>query len=94
MLENKETIDLSLLCKTISGVYILYKLNEIVYVGRARNIIVRVIQHRIMKARGKFDFDGVKIIPCEGFEMKKLESDLIRHYRPIYNINKNITALY
>lgn len=94
MLENKELIDISLLCKTISGVYILYKNEQIVYIGRAKNMIVRIIQHRIMKARGKFDFNGVKIIPCEGFEMKKLESDLIRHYNPSYNINKNIIALY
>lgn len=62
-----------------SGVYILRKGKIVVYVGMSRNVRSRVKSHTVR------DFDSVEVIKCGEEERCKLESRLIKKYKPKYN---------
>lgn len=80
-----------------SGVYALVHLGKVVYIGKAKAMIVRVATHR-SNARRKVPswmpdsakgiiFDEVHICPCHPDALDQLEYDLINLYKPRCNIN-------
>jgi hypothetical protein len=70
---------------TPPGVYFLCYRSEIVYIGQAKNVSFRVAEH--IKEREK-EFDTIYFIPCPINQLDVLESSLIRHIRPKYNIGR------
>jgi len=67
--------------KVISGVYILLKENELIYIGQSKNIRNRLTAHC-----GKYD---TVIVVMAGEKRKDLEKELIRCYRPSENHTNN-----
>jgi|SRR5579871_1718639 len=84
-----------------SGIYVLVRKGEVVYVGQSRQLYVRVYQHAM--ARGKlkarpgvkpklkvgFAFDEVHIRFCALGELDALEKALIEKYKPKHNVAHN-----
>jgi excinuclease UvrABC nuclease subunit len=79
-----------------SGVYMLVRAGEVVYIGQAKAMIVRVCTHRSNarktlpswmppSAKGII-FDEVLIRPCPVHLLDSLEYDLINLYKPRHNI--------
>ncbi len=79
-----------------SGVYMLVLRGEVVYIGQAKAMIVRVCTHRSNarktlpswmppSAKGII-FDEVLIRPCPVHLLDSLEYDLINLYKPRHNI--------
>lgn len=79
-----------------SGVYMLVLRGEVVYIGQAKAMIVRVCTHRSNarktlpawmppSAKG-IVFDEVLIRPCPVHLLDSLEYDLINLYKPRHNI--------
>lgn len=64
-------------------IYFLLKNNEVVYVGQTTRGIIRPFSHTDK------DFDEVKIIFCETFELNILEDTFIQKYKPMYNKQNN-----
>jgi len=77
----------------ISGIYFLFRDNEVVYVGESICIFSRLSQH--FKSTEK-EFTSFKYEKFEGnaTERKKKEAKYIKKYRPILNFthNPNITG--
>lgn len=71
---------------TPHGVYFLCKDEEVVYVGQAQNIRDRVQSHRSEKVK---EFDSVYFILCHIDQLDQIETALIRHLRPKYNVSQN-----
>lgn len=70
------------------AIYLLYKSDELVYIGDTTQLRKRIYQH---KYNGIIDFDHVLYIPLESrIARKQLESSLIIQYRPKHNITYNI----
>jgi excinuclease UvrABC nuclease subunit len=67
----------------VSGVYFLYYMSNLVYVGQSSNIFLRIYYH---KSRLKFDSFNYHIVNNEK-DRKDLESELILKLRPEYNKN-------
>ena len=63
-----------------SGVYFLFKGDEIVYIGKSINIIGRVMSHTKDK-----DFDTWCYIPIDELEQGPIEEMAIQRYKPKYN---------
>ena len=62
-------------------VYILYKNDEIVYVGQTKQLLFRIGNHSKTK-----DFDQFSYISCESYEeMMDIETALILELQPKYN---------
>jgi len=80
LLESASLIEI----KIYSGVYLLYKGDDIVYVGKSWNISTRFFDHKKRK-----DFDSVKYIPCEADQMDLLEMVLIETLLPLYNMDSS-----
>lgn len=79
-----------------AGIYALVASGKVVYVGKAKAMLVRVCTHR-SNARRKVPawlpdsakgivFDEVHIRPCHPDEIDDLEHALINFYKPRYNI--------
>lgn len=79
-----------------SGVYALVHKGEVIYIGKAKAMIVRVATHR-SNARRKTPswlpdsakgivFDEVHIQPCHPDRIDELEYSMINLYKPRYNI--------
>lgn len=65
----------------LSGIYLLYNNNEVVYIGKSKNIKNRITQHKSVK-----EFDSVKCVIFKDIGMINLyEPYLIQRYKPIYN---------
>lgn len=62
------------------GVYLLYRGDEVVYVGRSLNVSSRVPQHQVDK-----EFDRAQALPCDPEELDTLEALLIYAFEPQYN---------
>ena len=63
------------------NVYLLYKNDEIVYVGQTTQLFIRLNTHSKTK-----DFDQFSYISCESYEeMMSIESALILELQPKYN---------
>lgn len=98
------TIDLPPVMTVCRGVYLLGKDNELVYIGKAKNVQGRVISH--LEDRIAKDFNQVRVIPCllgdrtppeelkglarRRFEaIEHIEAALIRWLPTIYNRRVN-----
>lgn len=71
--------------KSWCGVYVLYQMNQPVYVGRSKSIGCRLLRHR---RRFGFDYFKVSFLPCNGVgnhESKLLERKLLNRIRPRHN---------
>lgn len=70
--------------KNIPGVYIFTHKNDILYIGRSKNLYQRMISHYsnggICNA---FKWDKIYFIFCENH--KEIEKQCINEYNPIYN---------
>lgn len=72
----------------VRGIYILFKGDVPVYVGKSINIRHRVHTHRIT-----YDFDSYTFIPYgEGENLDHWEAAYTAHYRPVYNFRENGNA--
>lgn len=85
-MEEYINIDLENLPKTdirkIRGVYFLYRGDKLVYIGSSQDIINRIPTHFKTK-----EFDSYKYIEINGtIKVAKIETELIRKYKPDYNI--------
>lgn len=70
--------------KITSGVYMLYKNDNIVYVGESSNILSRIGQHI---KEGVKDFDEFEYFELEEEDRMNLEAFIIRIVKPKYNIS-------
>ena len=79
-----------------AGVYALIYAEEVVYVGRAKDLITRIYSHRNVWKRFKKGVrlpTNVKPIlfsrfvywPCGEFDLDRLEREMIAKYRPKHN---------
>ena len=68
------------LTSQITGIYFLYRNEEIVYIGQSRNLHRRIIQH----CYGK-EFDSYSYIQCDESELNDLEFEFIAKHKPMYN---------
>ena len=66
---------------TGATIYVLFKQNEIVYVGQSINPYNRIGQHTKDK-----DFDHFRVMPCLKKRMAYWEKYLIYKYQPKYNV--------
>tara|TARA_R110000737_G_C14245384_1_gene425620 strand:+ start:44 stop:529 length:486 start_codon:yes stop_codon:yes gene_type:complete len=64
-------------------IYILYRDDELVYVGQSKNVYNRLNQHKRDKV-----FDRVRVLHCREDRKLYWEKILINSYKPIYNRNK------
>ena len=71
------------------GVYALFKEGVCVYIGESANIPYRLQQHY---QEGVKDFDDYRVYHC--YNRKALEADLIRIFRPKYNIAGNTAFVF
>ena len=65
-----------------SGVYLLYSLGEVVYVGQSWNVLMRAGEH-ISEKRKKFD--SVAMVSCIAANRLWLERLYIDKFKPKYN---------
>ena len=63
----------------MTGVYFLYKKDEVVYVGQSVDIERRITEHPDKK------FDSFKYIECNVDELDSLEERCIKEIKPKYN---------
>jgi len=81
--------DLKRVIPNKEGVYYLFNKGELVYIGISNNIRKRLFQHYKEKLK---DFDNVLWFCSDRFKndrnkLIKLEKNLIKYYKPIYNIH-------
>lgn len=67
----------------VCGVYLLFKNDEVVYVGQSRNVYLRVVKHRDRRVG---DFDSYTVIPCSESEMRMVEAYYIDLFKPPLNV--------
>jgi excinuclease UvrABC nuclease subunit len=86
--------------KRISGVYVLLRYGDIIYVGQSKALFSRLDDHmRVRKARGPvgsgdertnkmrfIPFTHIMIKWCSEQKALELEAELINRYKPEYNI--------
>ncbi|CAB4126162.1 GIY-YIG nuclease superfamily [uncultured Caudovirales phage] len=65
-----------------SGVYVLYDISDIIYVGKSVNVASRVKDHVREK---RHLFDRVMVLPCAPEELDEFEGLLIRMLNPVKN---------
>ena len=65
----------------VCGVYFLIKDDEIVYVGKSRNVYKRITTHTML-----FDFDRVTILEMDDIHCRDAEAIYIQDIRPRLNI--------
>lgn len=71
----------------INGVYVLYSDGDVVYIGKSKNVFMRIIAH--INDKGK-NFDQYQIIECKEDELDIYKRILINTYLPRYN--KDLTT--
>lgn len=73
-----------------SGVYFLWRVGVIVYVGQSKNMTDRIVQHLgdALKA-----FDHVSCLPCPSMALDKTERHYIEKFMPKYNRCSYSTAV-
>ena len=75
--------------KRVCGIYVLYKDNIPVYVGRSVNVGIRLIKHRTEK-----DFDRWTCQPCHADDQKRMELETIHLLRPTLNVAPDFNGQY
>lgn len=85
----------------ISGIYLFYdKHNEIIYVGRTKNIKKRIKSHlssrkyainqpRCLIDKNRNIIKKIRFIECPKNKIKEMESCLINFFKPCFNIKNN-----
>lgn len=73
----------------MSGVYVLFDKNEIVYVGESKHVLRRIGEH--LRGANKKKYDSFMIFPCGETDRKYGEQFLIDTFQPKYNV-KNTDA--
>lgn len=74
-----------------SGVYALVYRREVVYVGKSKMMLQRIIAHRSKSGRLRMGgprcvtFDGVWVLPAPVDHLDSLERKMINRYKPRYN---------
>lgn len=79
-----------------TGVYIFYKSNQPVYVGKSENDVYKALYRHLQKwndqeqTRIVYNSDEIKIrvVYCTALQARKLESALIKKYNPVDNLNQ------
>lgn len=66
----------------IAGIYFLLRDNDVVYVGRSTNIMVRLSHHRFEATK---EFNRIFVIECPVAHMDRLERLYIDKFQPTYN---------
>ena len=73
----------------ISGVYLLFRDCEIVYIGESKCIYTRIAQHVQDEAK---QFDSFKFIRVKGRKARlRKERQMIKRHRPLLNVTHNYT---
>ena len=73
------------LAGNVQGIYFLFYLDELVYIGKGWNCFLRVAEHT-RKDSDKI-FSSWSFLPVEDKdEMKDLEKQLIQKHKPKYNV--------
>ncbi len=72
-----------------SCVYFLFQGGEVIYIGKTRNILLRVSEHS-----SRFDkaFDSVAILPVDKDRLSSVELFYIRSFSPRYNVAGKLPA--
>ena len=73
--------------RNIGGVYFLYNLDELVYIGYSKNIYIRILEH-FYNNKGFDSFSYYELKNYSANEMKLVENVLIAHYST--ELNKHI----
>ena len=74
-----------------AAVYMLCWNEEVLYVGKSKDVFTRVGDHRRRMRKGiTFKFNRVLVRFCKPNELYRLEFTYIRKYRPRYNIYDNV----
>ena len=73
----------------VCGIYVLYKNDIPVYVGKSINVKVRVMQHRMSK-----DFDRWDYKSCNADDLNRLELETIHRLRPGLNVAPDFDGKY
>jgi hypothetical protein len=81
LLSIDDILETSMEIPKTCGIYFLINNNEIVYVGQSINIHQRLQKHLYEK-----QFDKINIIPCERFELNRMESLYINKFKPKLNV--------
>lgn len=68
----------------MSGVYVLFDKDEIVYVGESRHVLRRIGEH--LRGANKKKYDSFMIFPCNEEDRKYGEQFLIDTFQPKYNV--------
>ena len=67
------------------SIYLLFRDDEVVYVGQSKNPYARMAQHLKDKR-----FTHVRIMSCRKLRLRHWEEKLIKAYKPQYNIVHNL----
>ena len=76
-------VDVTHLLNELSGVYLLYLDDILVYVGKSTHVPQRVMDH---KRSRRLQFNRVMVHWCEVAELDKLEFQTIRSLQPTHNV--------
>lgn len=88
---NVMEMDISVI-KPQCGIYFLYLKDKLQYIGKSKNITVRVYNHANITKTSLVpakEFDRIAFIYCECDKLSDLEAKLIKKYTPPLNISGN-----
>ena len=74
--------DITPLLEKRSGIYVLFDRDEIVYIGKSLDVLIRVHTH---KRDLRFGFTKAYVRWCQPHQLDRLEADMINAYQPKYN---------
>lgn len=78
--------------KRIRGIYFLYKVKELVYIGQSKHILARLCRHLFERTK---EFDSYSYLEINGnISLNEVEENLIRKYKPTLNICYNKNKVY
>lgn len=80
MIEDFE--DVTHLFNRSCGIYVLLDGDAVCYVGQSRDVVYRVNIHR---RDMRFKFNKVLVRYCEPHQLDRLETELIKQYKPLFN---------
>ncbi len=77
------------LIQRISGIYFLFRGDDLVYIGQSINVLGRVTAHTSDK-----DFDSFAYLPCPEKELLAVEALYINEFKPLLNgrANRNLVS--
>lgn len=72
----------------VRGIYFLYKDNEVVYIGKSDDNVMRRVCEHFQGASKDFDSFAIIPYPVSPAQLNNIETRLIMKYQPRYNIMK------